>query len=716
MTAKFPGWITKSLIAGVLMVAINAFPALAQDTLETFDTDEKSGSGQISVPLSGRGMVVRSGNLRVSPNTLEMDLVEIGDSLTETLTITHVGAADSPQVDIQEAALFGQNADEFTADFNGFQTLFPGDSIDISITLTPLTAGQKAAGMRLNIVGATAPYVLLFSGQARFPLTTDLVTDDSTVSFGQVQQDKAANTDIVLTAEGESDAPVVNVTAIALSGINADVFDIDFQPTTLQPGEELEIDVSLDTSVIGFKSATAEVFHDGRNGAIQIALEATVNEPQAVPVNFSVSNMDLSFDFDKPTTLQFGPDGKLYVGELDGYIHVLDVTRNGADDYSAELDTTIDLIVDVQNHNDDGTTNNTKQRLVTGIHVAGTAANPVIYAASSDWRQAAGPSGNDSNLDTNSGILHKLTKSGNNWSMQDLVRGLPRSEENHVANGLVLVNNKIYINIGGNTNEGLPSNNFAELPEYALSAAVLEIDLGEIGNSTYDIPTLDGPADQHDPFGGHDGLNQAMLVENGPIEIFATGLRNAYDIVYTEAGRFYVWDNGSNTGWGGSPDSSCLNNVDNGGNKYQDGLHLVTQGYYAGHPNPTRGNKANTFGGQSPIEGSANPEECEFLSPGANNDALTTKNSSTNGLTEYTASNFGNAMKSDLVAVSMNGDITRVELNGSGNQATSVSTLDDVGQTPLDVTAQGDDDVFPGTIWIADLFGDELIVLEPADY
>ena len=717
MTAKFLDRCGRALFAAALMVAINFAPAVAQEVSEeTPDTEVKSGSGQISVPLSGRGLIARNSNLGVTPNTLEMDLVEIGDSQSGTLTITHVGAADAAAVDIQEAVLFGQNANEFMADFNGFQTLNPGDSIDVTVTLTPLTAGEKAAGMRLEIAGATSPYVLLFGGQARFPLTSDLSTSDGSVDFGQVIQDDATNDSFILRNEGESTAPIINVTAISLSGINADAFDIDFAPTTLLPGEEIEVDVSLDTSTIGFKSATAEVFHDGNNGAFEIAFEGTVNEPAAVPVNFSVSSLNSSIAFDNPTTLQFGPDGKLYVGVMDGWIHILDVTRNGANNYSANLDTTIELIRNVQNHNDDGTLNSTKQRLLTGIHVAGTAANPVIYAASSDWRQAAGPSGNDSNLDTNSGILHKLTKNGNTWTKQDLVRGLPRSEENHVSNGLLLLNDKIYLNVGGHTNEGLPSNNFAELPEYALSAAVLEIDLNMIGNTTYDLPTLDGPADQFDPFGGHDGLNQAKLVENGPVKIFATGFRNAYDIVHTEDNRFYIWDNGPNTGWGGQPGNNCLNLIDNGGNKSQDGLHLVTQGYYAGHPNPTRGNKANTFGGQSPIEGPANPEECVYLAPGTASGALTLKNSSTNGLDEYTASNFGGAMRNDLIAISFNGDVTRVELNEAGNQVTSQSTLEDVGQSPLDVTTQGDAQTFPGTIWVADLFGDEVYVLEPADY
>lgn len=716
MTSKYWAWSGNVIAISAVILAFFSGFALAQDTAD-IDTQIKSDSGQISVPLTGRGIVERNGNLSVIPNALDMDLVEVGSSQTLNLTISHGGAEDSPAIEIGEVVLFGQNADEFSSDFGGFQLLFPGESIEVSVTLTPLAPGDKSAGMRLSIADATVPYVLLFNGQARYPLTSDLGTSDAIVNFGQALQGKSANANFILKNEGETEAPAINVSAIQFSGVNASDITTDFQPKTLLPGEELDIKMNLDTSTTGIKSATAEVFHDGNNGALEITLKATVNEPQAVPVNFSVSTMETSRDFDNPTTLQFGPDDKLYVGEMDGYVHIFDVTRNGKNNYTATLEQTITLIKDVINHNDDGTRNFADKRLMTGIHVAGTAANPIIYAASSDPRQAAGPSGNDSNLDTNSGILHRLTKNGNNWTKLDLVRGLPRSEENHVANGLVLVGNKIYISIGGNTNEGVPSNNFAELPEYALSAAILEIDLGMIGNSTYDIPTLDGPADQFDPFGGHDGLNQAKLVENGPIRIFTSGLRNAYDIVYTEAGRFYTWDNGPNTGWGGQPGNDCSNDIDNGGSKSEDGLHLISDGYYAGHPNPTRGNKANTFGGQSPIEGPANPEECDYLKPGSASGALAVNSPSTNGLAEYTASNFGGAMKNDLLAAAFNSTIYRVQFNNAGNQVTSKSVLeDDLGQTPLDVTAQGDNDKFPGTIWVADLYGKELFILEPADY
>lgn len=691
----------------------------AQDTGEDVSVDtEGDGTGRISVPLSGQGVVSRITNLSISPAQVEAGLVDVGMTSNKTFTLDHLGADGSDPIEIGEATLFGKSASEFSASFSGYQTLSPGESIEVSVSFTPLSPGDKSAGLRLDIVNATAPYVALFTGTARYPLTSDLAQSDDKIAFGQALQNGSAQKNIILSNDGEEGGPVINVSAMQLSGVNADAFTVNFNPVTLSPGEEVDVKIDMATGTTGFKSATVEIFHDGNNGALELELEGTVVTPQSVPVNFSLSTLNANQLITRGTTLQFGPDNKLYVGEMTGTIYAFTITRNGKDNYTGTLVDTITLVKNVPNHDDDGSPNNNQNtRTMTGIWVEGTAAAPVIYATSSDPRQAAGPSGNDSNLDTNSGMVHKLTKNGNNWTKQDLVRGLPRSEENHGTNGLVKVGNKLYVSVGGHTNMGAPSNNFAELPEYALSSAVLVLDLAAIGTGTYDLPTLNGPADQYDPFGGHDGLNQAILEADGPVKIFSPGFRNAYDIIYTEAGRFYVWDNGPNTGWGGEPGANCSNALVENGVKHQDGLHLISQGYYAGHPNPTRGSKDNKFGGQSPIEGAANPEECTYKKPGTANGALTINNPSTNGLAEYTASNFAGSMKGDLIAAAFTKVIYRVELNGNGTAITSKSELEtNVGTTPLDLTTQGDGDVFPGTIWIVDNIDKNIRILEPSDY
>ena len=112
-----------------------------------------------------------------------------------------------------------------------------------------------------------------------------------------------------------------------------------------------------------------------------------------------------------------------------------------------------------------------------------------------------------------------------------------------------------------------------------------------------------------------------------------------------------------------------------------------------------------------------NPLEGDYLQPGVDDNALATFGSSTNGIAEYTASNFGGELQGDLVLASFSGNLERIQLNAAGTEATNVSTFaSNFGSLPLDVVAQGDDEPFPGTIWAATYGSNNISIFEPADY
>ncbi|WP_165917366.1 malectin domain-containing carbohydrate-binding protein [Flaviaesturariibacter aridisoli] len=492
-----------------------------------------------------------------------------------------------------------------------------------------------------------------------------------------------------------------------------------------------------------------------------------------------------------PTSIQFGPDNRLYIAEQAGFIRIYTVRRNGPNDYSVTGFETITLVNAIPNHDDDGTLNSgITHRQITGILLRGTAANPVIYVSSSDSR-IGGPSG-ETNLDTNSGMVSMLTWNGTAWVKIDLVRGLPRSEENHSVNGMQLddATNTLFLAVGGHTNAGSPSTNFNFTTEYALSAAILSVKLNTIlalptkgsGNTAYkyDLPTLDDPTrpnnpdgtDLNDPFGGNDGLNQAMLVAGGPVQIYSSGYRNPYDLVLTKARKLYTIDNGANQGWGGYPAGEGTANVTNdyvpgepgstSGTPTQalvnnlDNFHYIGQidsytpgSFYAGHPAPIRANPAgaglythdgstgifrSSKTGPNPLPANwppvpvsmADPRQGDFKMPGTEDGSPLTFSSSTNGITEYTASNFGGALKGALLAAEYNGSIALIKLTADGTGVTNAKNpttkLDqeppfasNFGATPLDLIAQGDNDIFPGTVWAITYGAHEVTIFEPQD-
>ncbi|MET7030280.1 PKD domain-containing protein [Sediminicola luteus] len=539
-------------------------------------------------------------------------------------------------------------------------------------------------------------------------------------------------------------------------------------------------------------------------------------------INFNSSGL-IGENLSDPTSLAFGPDGKLYVSQQDGKILQYTVSRDGASpgngSYSVTSTSTINIIKNnVPNHNDDGTNNSTQQRQVTGIYVGGTSANPVLYVSSSDWRISVGV---DSGLDTNSGVLSKLTWNGSAWIKVDLVRGLPRCEENHSTNGMDIFtkNNNTYLLLqqGGNTNKGAPSNNFSGTSETFLSSSILIINLTQLDNMpvytdprtnsnyVYDLPTLDDPTranitnsnsnfpypsghpmynatiDLGDPFGGNNSLNQAFTEPGGPVQIFSPGYRNAYDVVITQDNKIYTSDNGPNTNWGGVPviynsngtvksTNGILNPSstdyitndfnENGSGFIGDALHLVgtindaNNNYYAGHPVPIRAfpsrakvrkyEKNGSIWSSVPssgynlsdllngVQGYFNQSfsindfpdddrQGEYLAGNESSSKvkiLDVINSSTNGICEYTASNFGGAMQGNILTASFNGTINRYDLNAAGDDFTNINTslFSGFGSEPLDVIAQGDFDPFPGTVWAATYGANNITIFEPTDF
>jgi hypothetical protein len=303
-----------------------------------------------------------------------------------------------------------------------------------------------------------------------------------------------------------------------------------------------------------------------------------------------------------PTTVNVGDDGNLYVTQQNGLVVVLEIARTFTTVGNVQVETwsvsdryDISLVQQIPNHDDQGRYQaSVGNRQVTGaVTDVDAAGNVMLYVTSSDPRVAVGT---DTNLDTNSGVISRLTQqldvNGNVvldssgypvWERLDLVRGFPKSEENHSINGLEVVTKAngdelLLVAIGGSTNAGAQGNNFSYTPEYFYSGSVVAVDLtalqalelspgpidyvpapGSVHPYLFDLPTLDDPTRSNDPliggdldgdgfatadvFGGNDGLNQAILDPTGVVQLYGVGYRNQYDVTVTASGDVYTAEN-----------------------------------------------------------------------------------------------------------------------------------------------------------------------------
>lgn len=241
-----------------------------------------------------------------------------------------------------------------------------------------------------------------------------------------------------------------------------------------------------------------------------------------------------------------------------------------------------------------------------------------------------------------------LDKKGCPVRGETIISGLPVSNHDHGANHFVFDNKgRILISVGSSTNAGhsAPGDGAGGVPESPLSAAVLEADYlkpnfkGEILYDKYDNP-------------------ETANVISGDVVVFASGVRNSFGMVIHSNGQLYATDNGPNVGFGKT--SVTCDKIAHDPHA-PDKLLRVVRGLYYGHPNRNRGRK--------------DAKQCRYRKPweptkNGYSEPLGLMKSSTNGIIDYRANYFDNALRGNLlmskVAFKENGLLWRAELSKNG--------------------------------------------------
>lgn len=359
-------------------------------------------------------------------------------------------------------------------------------------------------------------------------------------------------------------------------------------------------------------------------------------------------------------SLTFGPDGRLYAAGFDGILRRWTVAADGALSEPEEWNGLAGRVVI-------GLTFDSNPARRNHLWVTHNAPLPIGANAQDDF----------------TGAVSRLTVSterGDGFAVlrEDYLVELPRSSRDHLSNSLAFhpTNGKLYLSQGSNTAMGAPDRGWSFRPERLLTAAVLEIDPTRTAGLPVNVRTEndDGSAFE----GAYDPFSADAIVR-----IYATGVRNAFDLLWHSNGHLYTAVNGSASGGSAPasppgvtpaiPEAIRIATQD-------DFLFDVVPGVYYGHPNPQRGEYV--LNGGNPTAGPDFAEvvpEGEFagypvgVMPDGNyrRDKVVWnfgRNRSPNGMIEYLGGTFGGALQNRLLVVEYSGgdDILALGLDAQG--------------------------------------------------
>ncbi|MDB5911149.1 MAG: domain containing protein [Massilia sp.] len=423
------------------------------------------------------------------------------------------------------------------------------------------------------------------------------------------------------------------------------------------------------------------------------------------------------------TDVKIGPDGKLYASTEDGRIFRWVINADGT------LQTP-QIIASLQ-------TANGGPRLITGFAFdpSFTAANPapILWVSNSFFALSGATNGVD--------FTGKITvlSGANLGTVQDAVVNLPRSVADHSTEQPIFGPagtpdaNALFFAQASNTAYGAPDSTWGNRSEHLLTAAILRLDTTKITpGQPLNVLTPDasltptGPKGTYNPFAAGAALT-----------IYATGVRNAFSLLFTADGTLWAPNNGSSSGGNtpaynpndpnqingqridtGAPYSSTtaipgLTNVQQTENDY---LYRITQGGYYGHPNPTRGEYV--LDGGNPATGGVADEVFSAYPSGTNPDPNYRgaawdfgPHTSADSMIEYQDKTFSGALQGALFVTeySAGSDIAILKRDASGNVVSETRGV--TGLTGLNNPLSLVEDNNTGNLYVTELGGQRIVLL-----
>lgn len=287
-------------------------------------------------------------------------------------------------------------------------------------------------------------------------------------------------------------------------------------------------------------------------------------------------------------------------------------------------------------------------------------------------------------------------------AVQDAVINLPRSFRDHMTNQPAFgPDGALYFPQGSNTAYGDPDATWGNRAEQFFTASILRLDVRQLSAEPIDAASLEAsgcfePSDSH-----------------AALTIYATGIRNAYSLIWHSNGHLYVPTNGSSAG-GNSPAGDGAPALTHIPFSEDDYLFDVHQGKYYGHPNPAQGHFV--MHGGNPLDEHSTQRITQYP-PGTRPDSAWEpavynfgKHVSANGVIEYRGEAFEHHLNHKLLVCRYNlgSDVVAIDVAPDGKVIGSGASVRGLGSLacPLDLA----EDTTTGNLYVSE-YGAKRIML-----
>ena len=324
------------------------------------------------------------------------------------------------------------------------------------------------------------------------------------------------------------------------------------------------------------------------------------------PIVFTSQQLK-NFEIGLPTVLTFDNNSALYIATSDGKIARLKLSEDFTEVKSSVVSSVLE-----------------------GRAILGIAADPMS------------PQGTTAIYVSHSTLFHGEYKSTSGLAINgkvsrieganldvvvDVITNLPVADHDHSVNGIEFGDHgELYVQIGGNTNAGIPGRLTGRRlqKENPLSASTIVAQLTD--------PRFDGKI-------RYDAADDGNIIGGYGVRVFASGQRNSFDITLHSNGKLYATDNGPNNGFGKRA-TGCGPRQEDDDPEEADKLNLIMDKRYYGHPNRKRGEKDLK---QCVWRSVNEPSNKDYKGP------LMTLASSTTGIIEFQTNHFEGQLRHNLI-------------------------------------------------------------------